>query len=378
MISKVNNKQKRTARILAADDDPIMREMMKARLGDGFDVIVAENGEIAWNMLAKEKFDLAIIDLAMPKLDGFGLISHLRQTPKTVDMPIIVATSRGDESAIEQAFSAGASSFVTKPINWSLFQYQVRFVLKNGLAEQKLRRKLAILEKASHIKDKMLAAVGKNLSKPAENLSGLVHDIIHKDSADTSLFEHGTPDELEQSITSLKNIVENVLPLADLYASSFKLTESWQDVNSLIGECTQYHQKLASSRSVRILGRQMMDSPHILIDKTVWQQSLSVIMEQALRASPAGGTIEIIAALQRDGSFVFSLRDNGDITSIDSKTHSGLGLDLVNRAMFLHQGRFIQQPAPDHGRISALWLPAARIEKKPEKQFSYQRQSDRA
>ena len=118
-------------RFLVADDDPILREMMQARLADrATTVVCVENGRDAWERLSREAFDLAIVDLGMPELDGFALISHLRQTPRTIDLPIIVATSRNDSEAIERAFSAGATSFVTKPVNWSLFSYQVKFVLR--------------------------------------------------------------------------------------------------------------------------------------------------------------------------------------------------------------------------------------------------------
>ena len=53
--------------------------------------------------MSRETFDLAVVDLGMPELDGFGFISHLRQTPRTIDLPIIVATGRDDSEAIERA-----------------------------------------------------------------------------------------------------------------------------------------------------------------------------------------------------------------------------------------------------------------------------------
>lgn len=119
------------ARLLFADDDPILREFAKVHLAtENAEVIATADGEEAWDALTTEPFDIALVDLEMPRLDGFGLVRRMRADPRTADMPIIVCTGREDISAIDRAFQCGATGFVTKPINWRLLSYQVRFVLR--------------------------------------------------------------------------------------------------------------------------------------------------------------------------------------------------------------------------------------------------------
>lgn len=126
-------------RLLFADDDPILREFATVHLAtEGGDVITAEDGEEAWTMLQHQPVDLLLVDLEMPKLDGFDLVQRLRATPRLASLPVIVVTGREDVSAIDRAFRAGATSFVSKPINWRLLSYQVRFVLRAQLAEASL------------------------------------------------------------------------------------------------------------------------------------------------------------------------------------------------------------------------------------------------
>jgi DNA-binding response OmpR family regulator len=127
-------------RLLFADDDPILREFASVHLGtERGRVVTAADGEDAWKVLQTQGFDLLLIDLEMPRLDGFGLVRRLRQDPRFRDLPVIVVTGREDVNAIDRAFDAGATSFLVKPINWRLLAYQVRFVLRTQRAMASLQ-----------------------------------------------------------------------------------------------------------------------------------------------------------------------------------------------------------------------------------------------
>jgi DNA-binding response OmpR family regulator len=101
-------------------------------------VVTAGDGEEAWQTVSTQPLDLVLVDLEMPKLDGFDLVRRMRAEPRFNNLPIIVVTGREDVSAIDRAFNCGATSFVTKPINWRLLSYQVRFTLRAGRAERRL------------------------------------------------------------------------------------------------------------------------------------------------------------------------------------------------------------------------------------------------
>ena len=128
------------AKLLFADDDPILREFANVHLAtDSADVLTAEDGEDAWEKLQTHPVDLLLVDLEMPRLDGFGLVRRLRADPRFALLPVIVVTGREDVAAIDRAFNSGATSFIVKPINWRLLSYQVRFTLRAHRAEASLR-----------------------------------------------------------------------------------------------------------------------------------------------------------------------------------------------------------------------------------------------
>jgi CheY-like chemotaxis protein len=113
------DRQLDAGRILIADDDPIVLELGTVTLiNAGFDVSVAADGAAAMEQLMASSFDLAIIDLLMPKIDGLRLIGLIRATPILRKIPILVITSQRDPSIIEEGLQVGANDYLTKPVSW--------------------------------------------------------------------------------------------------------------------------------------------------------------------------------------------------------------------------------------------------------------------
>lgn len=118
-------------RILVMDDDPIQREFARVYLSTPTAAIeTAENGAEGLRRLRAEPFDLAVVDLDMPVVDGFKVIREIRGDPALRNLPVVIVTGREDVESIDRAYDAGATSFVTKPVNWRLLSYQLRYVLR--------------------------------------------------------------------------------------------------------------------------------------------------------------------------------------------------------------------------------------------------------
>ncbi|CAN5332696.1 hypothetical protein BH11PSE2_BH11PSE2_13570 [soil metagenome] len=123
-------------KILFVDDDPILREFAVVHLSsENTSVDVLDDGVSALEQLDSVNPDIILLDLEMPRMDGFEFLQHLRSNPRHSGIPVIVCTGREDVKAIDRAFEAGATSFVVKPINWRLLTYQIRFVDRAGKSE---------------------------------------------------------------------------------------------------------------------------------------------------------------------------------------------------------------------------------------------------
>lgn len=105
-------------KILAVDDSKTMREMVSFTLkGAGYEVVEAEDGQAALNMLTGTKVDAVITDLNMPNMNGFDLIRNLRANPVYKFTPILMLTTEGDDAKKQEGKAAGATGWIVKPFN---------------------------------------------------------------------------------------------------------------------------------------------------------------------------------------------------------------------------------------------------------------------
>jgi CheY-like chemotaxis protein len=113
-----DGKAKRPAakRVLLVEDEESLRRVMKDLLErEGFVVHEAADGVIALDEVDRLAPDLVVLDLNLPRLDGYGVLSHLRARPATQRLPVIVLTAKGDEDSEVRIFEYGASDYLTKP-----------------------------------------------------------------------------------------------------------------------------------------------------------------------------------------------------------------------------------------------------------------------
>ena len=116
--------------ILAADDDEDILELITFRLErSGYTVLQARDGEAAWEMARDRMPDLAVLDVMMPKLDGFELTRRLRAHEPTSRMPIILLTARAQDSDVQQGFDAGADDYIRKPFSPQELRARVQAIL---------------------------------------------------------------------------------------------------------------------------------------------------------------------------------------------------------------------------------------------------------
>ncbi|MBW7844958.1 MAG: response regulator [Bacteroidia bacterium] len=102
--------------LLIDDDELILKVMNRILTKEGYNVIAVNNGKDALEKIEAEKYDMVITDLMMPYSNGFEIISKFKQHPNALNVPIIVISSVGTESAIKEGLNIGADDYIRKPI----------------------------------------------------------------------------------------------------------------------------------------------------------------------------------------------------------------------------------------------------------------------
>jgi CheY-like chemotaxis protein len=118
-------------RILLVDDNSMTIEVMKQELEFlGYEVMVAQNGLEAVEMASSELPDLIVMDILMPKMDGFHAASQIRENPKTRAIPILAATARAMPGDREKCLASGCNDYIAKPFTHKELGAAVKKLLK--------------------------------------------------------------------------------------------------------------------------------------------------------------------------------------------------------------------------------------------------------
>jgi len=133
--------ERKTPLILVVDDDIVIRTMlMKALQKQDYDIIEAPNGAEGIELFRQQRPDLVLLDVLMPVMNGFEACLEMRVIDPECTVPIIMLTGLDDVASVDKSFDAGATDFISKPINWSLFTQRVRYALKSRDMDFELRK----------------------------------------------------------------------------------------------------------------------------------------------------------------------------------------------------------------------------------------------
>jgi len=220
-------------RVLVVDDDETTRFLVSLTLEQaGFQVEQAANGRHALTVFDTTAPDLVIMDVMMPELDGFAACAELRQRPDNALLPILMMTGLDDHESIDQAFNAGATDFITKPISYPLLGYRVRYLLRASAAMARLQeseRRLATAQRMAQLgywqwsrdqerlrlSDGVCAVLGFEATTPDITLPVLLNFVHEEDRSQvwqwfTDVCKHGNSQGINYRILDTRGVVHHV------------------------------------------------------------------------------------------------------------------------------------------------------------------------
>jgi diguanylate cyclase (GGDEF)-like protein len=143
---------KRISHVLLADDDPTVRLLAEETLSaHDVQVFTANDGTVALDAFEQNTPDIVLLDVNMPGRNGYEVCSDIRRCRTADNTPILIMTSDNDLEAIRKAYDAGATDFVTKPINWLILSQRIRYMLRAGEMYGKLLKSERRLSTAQRI-----------------------------------------------------------------------------------------------------------------------------------------------------------------------------------------------------------------------------------
>ena len=351
-----------SARVLVADDDPTSRLLVGAALeGHVRGLEDVENGLEAVRALEKSTFDIAILDLDMPVMDGFGVIERARLRPETRHLPIIVVTGRDDVVAIERAFALGATSFLCKPINWSIFRHQVGYVLQVARQEAETRRAKDRAERLAAFRGSGLSVIEARIAEAAARLSKL-------GSADGAL----PADEVRQAGRQLDAVLQRVRRASDLLTDAATFEPTRVGAADIAAAAIERMQADLPGSAARI-ERHGDWSLDLACDREQGAVALEEVLRNAVQVSPTGARVRLGVVAAPNERIRFEVADAGPgipehllergIEALPAgggsgRVSPGLGLATARMIVERHGGHFSMMSETGRGTEVFLSFPA--------------------
>ena len=120
----------RSIHILAVDDNRVSRLKLARTLeGGGYSVSQADGGRTALDMLRSKAFDLVLLDMLIPEVDGFQVLREMKDDTDLQNIPVIVISGLEDMDSVDRCLEAGADEFLSKPVDPTVLQDHVRKLL---------------------------------------------------------------------------------------------------------------------------------------------------------------------------------------------------------------------------------------------------------
>lgn len=367
-------------RVVVADDDPIIRQLFVGRLAQmGCEALIAEDGAKAWKILRGARpVDLAIVDLDMPNVDGFSLIQCVRGHPRTRHLPIIVVTSRSDTAAIQEAFASGATSFLTKPVNWSTFGSHIDYLLRLTQGAHQSRTRAERAEAAIRIKDLVLRrtldcglkggeAICDGLVRLRENLAA------GRPASELAAEITG----LEQRIATIQSVLTQAQSMTRSLCANVRGTEARVPLINILANAQTRVQERSQERNVPVFVVRMPEGAYVACDPEGISSAIAHLLDNAICFSPQGEGVTLEADVHPDGMLTVTVTDNGpgmdpdfyaarlnpmtDHETAEQTEADGVGLPLVKAIAQAHGGVLEIRSMPNQGTSAMLVIPADRV-----------------
>lgn len=374
--------------ILVVDDTPdILRLLSEVLSADGFSVRAADSGELALASAFLHPPDLVLLDVRMPKMDGFEVCRRLKGDPRTERIPVIFLSGVTEMGGRIEGFRLGAVDFLLKPFEREELLVRVKTHLELGRLnkdlEKRVRERTAELmlanmelERATRMKDEFLANMSHELRTPLTAVLGMTDVLMEEVYGPLNAGQKDAVQTIERSGRHLLDLINDILDLSKLEAKTVELELEECNAADIAGEMLRFIAAQARRKKIEACCEIEPDLPKLTADSRRLKQMLINLLGNAVKFTPEGGQIGLSVRYHRENQEMeFIVWDSGiGISAADQMKlfqpfvqidgglarkyeGTGLGLVLVRRTARLHGGDVMVRSTEGEGSRFILRLP---------------------
>ena len=370
-------------KILVVDDEKDIRELLSVALmgAEGFSVELAENGEEALQKIDRERFDLVLADLKMPKMDGLQLLSEIVSSKP--EIVTVLMTGYGSINSALEAIRGGASDYLMKPVDMAELIVRLQKVLEDRQRFVKLRDWAAQLErvnqelkKLDEMKSEFISLASHELRTPLTAVRSAIQLMLTGKTGKVNRTQKKFLSMSEDNINRLTKIVNDLLDLSQIKSGRIEVRCEDMDLTELIEFIIACLKPQATGKAVELRSDVQEGFQTVYGDREMVEKILINLIGNAIKFTPEHGEVIVSARVHEEKrKALISVRDTGigirkdQLEGLFKKFHqveecsrrhidgAGLGLVLTKGLVEAQEGEIWVESELGKGSTFTFTLP---------------------
>lgn len=365
--------------LVIEDEQDIREEVMDWLMFEGYDVQGAANGRIGLQTAYAYVPDLILCDIAMPEMDGHGVLIEVRSSDKLRNTPFIFLTADADRDSVRKGMEMGADDYITKPFTHAEVLSAVRTRMARKAAEAgEIQERMDVLNRAFEeerekrlLKTRLVAMFSHDFRNPLSTVLSSMSIIRKYEERLTPEQKQQHFQRIESSVHLLVQMLDDMLVVAELESGHLTFSPEEHDVVQFVENMVDEFRMI--DQQAHVLTFHVDDHPGMVsVDIKLIRQILSNLLANALKYSPAGVEIGVHVGQQNENIRLI-VEDHGIGIPADSLDHlfetfhrgnnvgaikgTGLGLSIVKSCIDQYQGHIYVESRENEGTRITVDLP---------------------
>jgi len=370
------------ALLLVVDDNHQNRDMLSRRLKkQGYDVALAQNGREAMEAVRVQPFDLVLLDIMMPEMDGYEVLQQLKADESLRPIPVIMISALDEMDSVVRCIELGADDYLPKPFNPTLLKARIGACLGKKRAHDmelrfttELEENYKRLQELEKLRDDLTHMIIHDLRTPLTSVLACIQTVAM--IGDLNSDQHKMMVFATRGCETLLSMINDLLDVEKMESGSMQLESSTLDASELIAGAAGQVTLLCEGRKLTLLREIAPGLPPFQGDESKLRRVLVNLLGNAIKFTPSGRTLAVAAKLGEDeGSLVFSVSDTGEgippeaferifekFGQVESRQggrmmSTGLGLTFCKLAIEAHGGHIGVESVPGEGSTFSFTIP---------------------
>lgn len=363
----------KNATILIVDDNPNNIKVIAIILRTlKYKIVIATNGEQAIDLVEQTRPDLILLDVMMPKIDGFETCKIIKSKSENENIPVIFITALTDSDSLVKGFRVGGVDYITKPFNKDELVSRVKTHLDLKLTRDRLIQTTNHLEELNALKDKMFSVIGHDLRSPLSSVKMTLEFLSQVKKSEDDPFAENINIMLKTT-DEVFGLLENLLGWAKSESGNLNINKEVLKLDDIVFSIHMLNKGNIAQKNINF-ETDVTTSDTIFADLNTFKIVLRNLVSNSIKFTPDGGTIKILSEY-KDDKVRITVADNGvgieeeNISKLfnpaihhttygtKSEAGSGLGLTLCHDFIVKNDGRIWVESKLGKGTQFHIELP---------------------